>query len=536
MGIGEAGFARFDGFEQDDQISCDKWVDGIPQLALLHRLSALSEFQTFQDATPSLCQDLDTTETQAALSLAYHHHVKAGDYFLKNHFDITQPCNLLDEALNAYTNAAELANSPAQQIDSLVKQSLVLLHQGKLAKAAELVSRAQNLQSAQNSSHAGIEVMLGLLAFKQGQTQAALDAFEPKKGSKKARRALTRQMSQWLSASKLFFYSAKAYRLSALRCQEFTKILYHTTQSAMHLLAATVTFLKEQLQTTQHSGAPVIRLKLKQWKSLFGGLYAIHRAQEKQDAALALEEAYKLYADFPGFAPLMVLIGQLYESCHQRSEAVAWYQKALSRNPLHDEALFHLAEVMDTCNAPQEALELYSLLLERQPGHPVWQARAGQAAYRLGDFQEAANHLQIALLNSADAGNPYGSTPADIRVSAAYELARLYERRNNLDGAIMAIQHAVQTEPANSKHYMKLGLLHFEKQDLSGAKAVYEQALRFNPSDAPTHANLGYLAWLDGDVNLSMAYYERAIALDETYEIPLNNLGRYLSGSFWTGA
>jgi len=180
---------------------------------------------------------------------------------------------------------------------------------------------------------------------------------------------------------------------------------------------------------------------------------------------------------------------------------------------------------METCNAPQEAQELYTLLLERQPGHPVWQARAGQAAYRLGNFEEAANHLQIALLNSADAGNPYGPVPSDTRVSAAYELARIYERRNNLDGAMMAIQHAVQAEPANGKHYMKLGLLHFEKEDLNGAKAVYEQALRFNPTDAPTHANLGYLAWLDGDVPGSMAYYERAIALDSAYEIPLNNLG-----------
>ncbi|MEB3245953.1 MAG: tetratricopeptide repeat protein [Vampirovibrionales bacterium] len=493
---------------EDDTALQTEWSDNIPALAMLKRMM---NSEATEGATPA---------TQPAISgeQAYAHHIKAGDFFLKHHFELTQPCNMLGEALNAYCNAAEHAQTKEEEVNVLVKRAMVLLHQGKISRATELVERADAIQK----NNSGVATLQGLISFKLGQPQAALKHFENARASQATHAS---EANKLLAGSSDAFYLAKSYRLNALRLGNGFKAYSQTAKSGVMMAKAAAKFVAEQLQPNTNAATPGVKLSWGQWNSLISGLVKIRRFQQKEQPEQALSEAYALYMMFPGFAPLMVLIGQLYESGNKRTEAVIWYQKALARDPLYDEALYCLADLMDTCEAPEAALELYSLLLERQPGHPVWQTRAGQACYRLGDLESAANHLQIALLNSADAGNPYSSVSSETRVTAAYELARIYERYQNIDGAILAIQHAVQAEPANAKHYMKLGLLHFDKQDTAGAKAVYEQALRFNPTDAPTHANLGYLAWLDGDVPTSMSYYERAIALDDQYEIPLNNLG-----------
>lgn len=99
------------------------------------------------------------------------------------------------------------------------------------------------------------------------------------------------------------------------------------------------------------------------------------------------------------------------------------------------------------------------------------------------------------------------------------------EASNDIDAAISSYQSAYLLTPEDIDVYINLGSAFYDKEDIDNALAVYRNALELEPTNARIHCNLGFLHWGRGDLDEAVTEYELAIKYDPNYDIAYNNLG-----------
>jgi predicted O-linked N-acetylglucosamine transferase (SPINDLY family) len=219
---------------------------------------------------------------------------------------------------------------------------------------------------------------------------------------------------------------------------------------------------------------------------------------------------------------------------HQRAgrarEAESAYRQLISRNPQHQQALFHLSVLFLQSGRFEEASRYLERLVEMAPDQPVLLTNLGEAYRRGGelelaattferileldpDFPEARQNLGITLM---DAGRPNEALPhleravalrpdsALFHVSLAWALGKLERPDESLEHA----RHAVELEPEHASGHLHLANAQNDLGDRAGAIASYRRAVELDPSDYRAHSNLILVALADPAWDSAMLHAE----------------------------
>ena len=92
-------------------------------------------------------------------------------------------------------------------------------------------------------------------------------------------------------------------------------------------------------------------------------------------------------------------------------------------------------------------------------------------------------------------------------------LARMKQKRGDLDGAIAEYNLAIEQDKQNSENYDKRASIKAEKGDAEGAIADYTRAIELGPNDTNAYSARAHLKLLTGDFNAALADYDKIVQI-----------------------
>lgn len=153
--------------------------------------------------------------------------------------------------------------------------------------------------------------------------------------------------------------------------------------------------------------------------------------------------------------------------------------------------------------------ELFSTVLERNPGDIESRCKMGVVQLRLGDFAEAAETFRKA--SELDTTNPYAFRMLGL---ALYETGDLGE-------AIRVLEESVKLAPSNTDSRLLLGKIYFEagQEDLS--EEQFKSAIAYDDSTPYAHLNLAQLYAKQGKKEKGREFYKNALERGATSDLDL---------------
>jgi tetratricopeptide (TPR) repeat protein len=198
----------------------------------------------------------------------------------------------------------------------------------------------------------------------------------------------------------------------------------------------------------------------------------------------------------PNEDPLLVRLSEAgklidenkFDEAHQKLAAFNFHEAGQSASD------FVVGDVLISQQRYQEAADLYSEILRRDPAFPEVHTRLGFANYYSGNEEESLRHSKAAIARNPNSPSPH--------LNAGLALRSL----RNFDAAESEIRQAIRCKPDFAIAYTDLGLLLDDKRDYDGAIAQYQKALAINPDDLDTRYDLG------------VAYHEKGSSVDAIRE------------------
>jgi len=142
--------------------------------------------------------------------------------------------------------------------------------------------------------------------------------------------------------------------------------------------------------------------------------------------------------------------------------------------------------------------ELYSTMLERNPGDTDARCKMGVVQVRLGDYPAAAETFRRA--SELDTTNPYAFRMLGL---ALYESGDLGE-------AIKVLEESVKLAPSNADGRVLLGKIYFEVGQEDLAEEQLKSAIAYDDSTPYAHLNLAQLYAKQGKKEKGWQHYQNA--------------------------
>lgn len=151
----------------------------------------------------------------------------------------------------------------------------------------------------------------------------------------------------------------------------------------------------------------------------------------------------------------------------------------------------------------EEAIELARQEFQHDDPHLLSEANQliGAALVELGRYEEALEHLRLALEQDPTFGGPY------------YRLASALDRMGREEEALPYYEMAVEMTPLKNPWIIRVAALYRELGRPADARRLYEQALENNPFEVPAVIGLAELAMAGGSAEAVSEAEERLEAL-----------------------
>jgi tetratricopeptide (TPR) repeat protein len=232
------------------------------------------------------------------------------------------------------------------------------------------------------------------------------------------------------------------------------------------------------------------------------------------------------------------------------AEAAQIYQRVLSEQPGHADALHLLGVVALQQGDPRRAVGLITQAVAGNPGSAVYHANLAEACRVLGRLDQAVACCCTALRlrpEYAEAANTLGlALQAQNQVQAAAEQFRAALRWqpgfalacNNLGnalrllgdsaGALAHFRRAVQIDPNLAEGHTNLGQFLLEQKQPHEALVHCREAVRLRPHLAEAHGNLGNVLRELGRLDEAKQCYTEALRLNPNLAMLHNNMAQAL--------
>ncbi|HEQ71489.1 MAG TPA: tetratricopeptide repeat protein, partial [Spirochaetia bacterium] len=170
-----------------------------------------------------------------------------------------------------------------------------------------------------------------------------------------------------------------------------------------------------------------------------------------------------------------------YKDTHRYEQAIAFYRKALDRDPAYILAYNNLGTVLEKSGAHEEALRVYHKGLHYDVRNARLHYNAGVIYGKKNQFREAEQEFALAVKYQP------GFVPAQ------NNLALLLGQRGEYERALTLFKVILKKDPENTEALNNLGVLFAEQQIHGEAKRCYKAALAVNPRYTKARFNLARL-------------------------------------------
>lgn len=189
------------------------------------------------------------------------------------------------------------------------------------------------------------------------------------------------------------------------------------------------------------------------------------------------------------------------------------YEKVLTTQPNHIDALSLLGTVHLQMGQLQQAVDSLQRVIARHPRHPVAHANLALAYHDRGELDLAEQHYREARRLD----------PASVQ--AANNLACFLRERGKFDEAEGLFNALLAKHPNYAVGHHNLGLLRRAKGDIEAAIVCYRRAIELDPCYSEAHFNLGNGLGERMQYDQAVESYRRALAIRPQFAEALCNLG-----------
>lgn len=195
------------------------------------------------------------------------------------------------------------------------------------------------------------------------------------------------------------------------------------------------------------------------------------------------------------------------------SQAEICYQKILTQDPTHADAL-HLLGVVSYQQARYDrALDCITRAIQRDATKPLYFYNQGLVHQKLNQLHEAERSYRQALSLKGD------------YVEALGNLGNVLREKGELDEACAAYEQVLTIKPDHPEGYNNLGVVLKEQGKRDEARDAYQRAVALNPENAEAHYNLGVILFEDERLDEATARFEQAVAIKPRYAKAHHHLG-----------
>jgi tetratricopeptide (TPR) repeat protein len=156
-------------------------------------------------------------------------------------------------------------------------------------------------------------------------------------------------------------------------------------------------------------------------------------------------------------------------NCHRKlktfDQGIAYFEKALTRDPYNFYALFGLADCYRGLNRQHRSLEYWNRILEQDPRNKVILTRAGDAYRNLSNYESAVNYYERALNVEYD-------------TYAVLGLAMVAKFQKKYDEAVESLRRLIQQDPRNYRLYLELADCRLRRGEKNQALETLEEFQR----------------------------------------------------------
>ena len=174
-------------------------------------------------------------------------------------------------------------------------------------------------------------------------------------------------------------------------------------------------------------------------------------------------------------------LGLLRRGQKKEQEALSLFEKALSLNTNHVDALAQIVAIDLSKGDSEKALKRITTQIETSPRNPVFYDLLAKLYAAKKEYKKAEESYQKAI--ELDPGY----------LTAYLDLGNFYAQGKQFDQAIKKLDEAIKVNPNVAQIYMIRGVIYDAQQKYSQAKAEYEKALEIDPRFVPAANNLAWI-------------------------------------------
>ncbi len=195
------------------------------------------------------------------------------------------------------------------------------------------------------------------------------------------------------------------------------------------------------------------------------------------------------------------------------SQAETCYQKILTQDPTHADALHLLGLVAYQQGRYDRAFDCITKAIQRDATKPLYFYNLGLVHQQLNQLHEAERAYRQALSLKGD------------YVEALGNLGNVLREKGELDAACATYKQVLTIKPDHPEGYNNLGVVLKEQGKRDEASDAYQRALALNPENAEAHYNLGVLLFECERPDEAIVRFQQAVSLKPHYAKAHHHLG-----------
>ena len=195
------------------------------------------------------------------------------------------------------------------------------------------------------------------------------------------------------------------------------------------------------------------------------------------------------------------------------SEAETCYQKILTEDPAHADALHLLGLIAYQQARYDRALDLITKAIQHNATTPLYFYNQGIVYQQLNQLHEAERSYRQALSLKSD------------YVEALGNLGNVLREKGELDEARATCKQVLTVKPNHPEGYNNLGVVLKEQGRRDEARDAYQRAIALNPENAEAHCNLGVVLFEGERIDEAIARFQRAVSIKPRYAKAHHYLG-----------
>ncbi|MFO7706622.1 MAG: tetratricopeptide repeat protein [Desulfobacterales bacterium] len=183
----------------------------------------------------------------------------------------------------------------------------------------------------------------------------------------------------------------------------------------------------------------------------------------------------------------------------QYAEALEAFRKVTPESRFYQDAIVHMAFILQEQGKTDEALQQLESAIQRNPANAELHYYLGTICEEAGRYDAAVAALTQAIRKAPDNAN------------FLFRLGIVYDKQKNKEASIETMRRVIALDPKNANALNYLGYTYAEMgENLDEAEQLIVEALKHKPNDGYITDSLGWVYYQKGDYPRALEYLRKA--------------------------